>query len=387
MSEELLARVSSAVSALVKGPGATLEAVGEQSALVTLECVIAEATGGGREAATLDQTATVVITFLEEAADSLEQEPAGTIVPNEAKAARAALSLKPELVNRPYQAVRGRRGRQGTVAEWLDIAKESLELERTDGSTPLNDLLHPIAQHLVRRENTYLIERRRIAQRAHRPPLESAMRVEWLGRFERYFTIWASLSGLRHDLELGIHHHTRGELGDADWFIRKSLYYYARFLSDLSHFVSQHGGLWILPDTRTEDAIADSMWYVRKPMPSTEVSDSILLICFTATRDLAPFLHDTFVNRSLQPILAVWHEWVVSCRCQRPKKPRKDCAVHCTIEWARFYMDALEKQWDFLADWYDLPRPGTTVDPVRQARRGHLTFPPALPVDTAPSKS
>jgi hypothetical protein len=381
MSEELLARIIASVSALAKGPGAIIEAVGEQSDLVTLESVVAKATGNGLEAATLGEVATVVISFLEEAADSLEQEPAGTTVPNRAKAARAALSLKPELVNHPFQAVKGRSGRQGTIAEWLDISKENLELERAGGSTPLSDLIYPMAQHLVRRENTYRIEERRLVQRAHRPPLESAMRVEWLGRFERYYKIWAPISGLRHDLELALNAIRSDDNTNTDLFVRKSLYHYAAYLTDLESFVSERGGLWVLPDTKTEDAIADATWFLRKPIPIGEVGESMLRMTFGGAPELALFMHMTYVSQHLQPILNVWHEWVFSCHCVRLKHPRKDCKVHATIEWARFYMAALNAQWDFLADWYDLPRPGTQIDPVRQARSGLPVFPPPLPVD------
>ncbi len=386
MSEPLRSRIADAIYSLATGPGATFEAVSEQPDLMTLECVVADATGDGRSAASGDEVASVVIRFLEEAADSLTQEPGSTMVPNPAKAARAALGLKPELLGKPYQAVKGRKGRQQVIAEWLDVARESVENPRQDGTSPLSDVLGPVSQHLTRREVDYRVEVRRRAQRARRAPLESAMRVEWLGRFELYFKIWAPLGGLRHDLGMSLHHRRRDERDDAGWFANKALYYYAVFLVELQQFVARQGGLWVLPDTRTEDAIADTMWFIRRPIPLTEVDESTLRISFSRTPEMAPFLHEALKQDDLVPIVASWTDWVGSCSCKRLTHPRKDCRVHATIAWARFYMDALEAQWDFLADWYDLPRPGTTVDPLDYARRGRVVFPPPLPVDNKSQK-
>lgn len=381
MSEELKARILAAIWSLVRGFGATIPEIRTQPALMTLECVVAEATAEGRTAASLDEVAGTVVRFLEEAADSLAQAPDATTVPNRAKAARAALSLKPELHARPYQAVKGREGRQLVISEWLDSPRESLDNKRQDGTSPMSDLIDPVAERLTLREIDYLINERRRAQRARRPPLESAMRVEWLGRFERYFKMWAPVSGLRHDLELALDARQRGGGAETDLFIRKSLYHHARFLTELGSFISQHGGLWILPDTRTEDAIADSSWFIREPMRLGEVNESILRMTFENASEVTLFMHATYTDRHVQPILDVWREWIQSCRCSRLNRPRNDCRVHATIRWASFYMDALEAQWDFLADWYDLPRPGTKIDPVRQRRRGLPVLPPPLPVD------
>jgi hypothetical protein len=381
MADELRARLFSVIHSLALGDGATIDIVSDQPDLLTLNCVIAAATGSGRAKASREEIAATAIRFLEEAADSLEQDPNSNVLPNKAKAARAALSLKPELVGDPYKAVKGRKGRQKLVADWLDVKQETVGNVRQDASSPLSDLTWRVSQHLARREIDHDIEVRRLAQRAKRPPLESAMRVEWLGRFELYFKIWAPLSGLRHDLEMALHHDRQGDGIERDWFTRKSLFYYAVFLVELDQFVTQHGGLWIFPDTRTEDAIADAMWYVRRPVPLTEVDESTMRIGLSRTPEMAPFLQEGLTHDDLAPLASRWTKWIGTCKCRYLKRPRRDCNVHATIGWARFYMNAVEAQWDFLADWYDLPRPGTTVDPLEHARRGQVVFPPQLPVD------
>lgn len=387
MSEELETRIRDALWSLVHDVGATIPAIRLQPDLMTLDCAIAYASADSRATVSPEDVAVTVAHFLEEIADSLEQEPNATTIPNKAKAARAALGLKAELHGRPFRGIKGREGRQRAIAEWLDVDKGRLETKHTDGTSPLGDMIDPIAAFLTQREVDYRVNERHRAQRARRPPLESAMRVEWLGRFERYFKMWGPISGLRYDLEMALHYLQRDESIEAETFIRKSLFYYARYLVELERFVTQHGGLWVLPDTRTEDAIADSTWFIRRPIPSGEVNDSILSMTYARAPELALFMHATYASQHLQPVLRTWREWIHSCRCRRPKCPRQDCDVHATIEWCRFYMDALEAQWDFLADWYDLPRPGTKIDPVKQARSNHPVFPPSLPVDTRIEKS
>lgn len=379
LKAQLKAQISEAIKRLAEDRGATIGAVVAQADLMALECVVAEATASDRLVATLEEVAAIVVLFLGEAADSLEEHPEAPTSPNRSMAARVALGLGEGTQGKPLRGKRGNEGRIAALARWLGYQPASLFHSRSDGRSVFDALVDDIAEHLFRREVEHLVNVRRLAQRARRPPLESAMRVEWLARFERYYRIWASISGLRHDLEMALDSLQAGDHGDEELFIRKSLYFYARYLTELEDFVSQSGGLWVLPDTRTEDAIADSMWYLRKPIPCGEVNESILRLSFASSSELVLFMHLTYSSEHLQPILKIWRDWVASCHCMNPNRPRKDCDVHATIAWACFYMDALDQQWDFLADWYDLPRPGSTVDPVKQARRGYPALPPPLP--------
>lgn len=207
------------------------------------------------------------------------------------------------------------------------------------------------------------------------------MRVEWLSRFERYYKMWTPIFGIRHGLELALESNRRGEPDAADVYVRMSLYNHAFFLTQLDDFILQHGGLWILPDTRTEDAIADSTWFLRDPMPLSKIDESMLRLKFAANPELVLFTHASYVDGDLQPILEKWREWVLSCRCKRPKRPRAGCKVHATILWAAFYMDTLDAQWDFLADWHDLPRAGSRVDSLRSSRTSAPVLPPNMPID------
>ncbi len=363
MSEQLRPALSAAIQRLAEGTGATISAVTRESDLMTLGCVVAEASDHGRNMAPLDVVAGVVALFLEEAADSLEEQPHAGTEPNRAAAARAALGLEPGTQGRPLRGRRGQTGRVGTIARWLSYEPGSLFKPRLDGRSTFQALLDDVAEHLMRREVEHRIAEQRLAQQARRPPLESAMKVDWLGRFERYYALWAFVSGLRGDIEMALAN--RAECpADAEYFMRKSLYYYARFVTELDIFIRQHGGLWVLPDSAAEDTIADAMWLIRKPTPLTELDDSILRMTVTAMPEAAVFFDATYREPSLTRQVETWSAWISSCSCEADGSPDPDCGVHQTLGWARAFMDTLDAQWDLLADWYELPRRGSAVDPA-----------------------
>jgi hypothetical protein len=374
MSEELNARIASAIRSLAENTGgATLTAIASQPDLMTLGCVIAETADEGQAELSIDVAAAAVAIFLERAADSLEDDAESKATPNRAKAARAALGLLPGTQDRPLRGRRGRAGRVPTIARWLACGPESVFKARVDARSHFDALIGDMADHLTKKETAYKVGEQHRAQLARRAPLESAMRIDWLTRFEFYYKMWAPASGIRHDLERALRHLRRAETADAELFTRKSLYYYAEYLAQLERFTTDFGGLWILPNTTTEDAIADACWLIREPVPLSEIDESILRLTLTAYPELAPFIHATFAEPYLQPIVRAWRDWIHACKCARPRRPRKDCEVHKTVGWITLYMDALDEQWDFLADWYQRPRPGTVVDPLKIAEGA---FPP-----------
>jgi len=382
MPNELRDEIGAALRELSDGEGATIKAVRAQRALVTLECAIGEATGGGRTPARLDEIAATVVRFLEAAADSLEPDKKpSAAVPNAAMAARAALGLKPELSGKPWRATRNRPGRQAVTVEWLDTDKEGLESQFADGTTARSHLLERMAEHLSLRDSEFVAETRRLAQRERRPPLESAMGLEWITRFERYAKISASVSGLRFDVELALDKRRQGREESAGLYARKALYYFAAFLTDMQHFYAEHGLLWIVPDAKAEDDIANAGWFIRKHTKLGDINESILRIAFGKHRELAPFMHATYAEGYLQPILARWQMWLATCQCADAEHPERACLVHAMLRWATLYMDTIEEQWNLLSDWYDRPHGGSLVDPVRQAQPGLPTLPSGTDIE------
>jgi hypothetical protein len=364
MSEQLHTTVTGAIRALAENQGATIGAVASQADLMALGCVVSEASDHGRSTPPLDVVAGVVVLFLEEAADSLEENPHAGTTPNRAAAAQAALGLEPGTQGKPLRGRRGQTGRVGTIARWLAYEPASLFKSRQDGRSPFDALIEDIAEHLLRREVGYRVGEQRLAQRARRPPLESAMRVDWLPRFERYYAIWSYVAGLRNDIELALQNLRNNEAGDADYFVRKSLYYHACFLTELEAFTRQRGGLWVLPDPKAEQLVADAVWMIRKPTPLTEIDESVLRLAVGGWEEIATFVQATHTDAALRRIVETWRAWITSCSCKNLERPQKACSVHQSLGWTESFMRALDEQWDLLADWYDVPRPDTIVKPA-----------------------
>jgi hypothetical protein len=364
MSEQLHNAITTAIQALAEDHGATISAVASQADLMALGCVVAEASDHGRTTPSLDVAAGVVVVFLEEAADSLEEHPQAGTTPNRAAAARAALGLEPGTQGKSLRGHRGQTGRVGTIARWLAYQPASLFKPRQDGNSPFGALVTDMSEHLLRREVAFLIGEQRLAQQARRPPLESAMRVDWLVRFERYYAVWSYIAGLRNDIEMALLKSRAGQADDTDYFVRKSLYYHACFLAELEAFTRERGGLWVLPDPKAEQLIADAVWLIRKPTTLTEIDESILRIAIAGWGEIATFVQATHTDAALRGLVETWRAWVASCACKSTEQPEPDCPVHQTLSWAASFISALDEQWDLLADWYDVPRPASAVDSV-----------------------
>lgn len=368
MSKQLQEAITEAVRALAEGHGASLDGIAVQAELMSLGCVVVEASDQGRIAPTLDVTAGVVALFLEEAANSLEEHPHTGTEPNRAAAARAALGVEPGTQGKPLRGRRGQPGRAGAIARWLAYEPASLFKPRQDGRSAFDALIEDMAEHLARREVAYRISEQRLAQQARRAPLESAMRVDWLTRFEDYYRIWSCVAGLRNDLTVGVAHLRTGTPAEADYFIRKSLYYHARFLRELERFVREHGGLWVLPDAQAEQLIADATWMIRKPTPLTEIDESMLRLAIAEWDEIASFVQATNGDAALRRITTSWAEWVRSCPCGDLDDPVEECGVHQCMHWASAFTSTLEAQWDSLADWYKVGRPQSVVESAIRMR-------------------
>jgi hypothetical protein len=360
MSKQLTDRLADAVRALAEGEGATLEAITLQPELMSLGCVVSQASDHGRIAPELDIVAGVMALLLEEAANSLDPEPHRRTEPNRAVAARVAVALEPGTQGRPLRGRRGSTGRVPTIARWIGYEPPSLFNPRQNGRSPFDDLICDMAEYLARREVAHRVSEQRFAQQARRPPLESAMRVDWLPRFEDYFRIWSAVSGLDGDIRATLAHTREGDPDDVDYFARKSLYYNASFTSELWRFQRNRGGLWILPDPAAEQLIADATWMIHEPTPLSEVDESMLRLAIAGWEEIATFMQATHSDPAIKRITASWQDWLRSCSCDL-EHPNEDCAVHKCLHWTAAFMSTLEAQWDALADWYQVERPISAV--------------------------
>ncbi len=360
MSKQLKDAVVDSVRALAEAHGATLDAIASQPALMSLGCVIAVTEDRDHREPALDVIAAAVALLLEEAADALEENPRAGTEPNRAAAARAALGLEPGTQGKPLRGRRGQPGRAGTIARWLAYEPASLFKLRQDGRSAFDALVEDVAEQVTRREVAHRVTERRAAQQATRPPLESAMRVDWLPRFECYYRMWSAVSGLEGDLKQALAQARSQNADEADYFMRKSLHYYARFLYELRRYQDEGGGLWILPDPSAEQRVADAVWMIRKPTPQSEVDESVLRLAVASWDELALFFGATYDDAALRRIVESWSIWISACSCDL-EAPGEDCAVHQCLRWAEAFIATVDTQWDMLADWYQVERPASTI--------------------------
>ena len=361
MSKQLHETITEAVRALAEGHGASLHEIALQPDLMSLGCVVAEASDHGRTEPEPDVVAGVVAFFFEEAANALAEDPHAATEPNRAAAARAALALEPGTQGKPLRGVPKKPGRASAVAMRLGYQQPSLFKLRQDGRNAFDDLVHDMAEHLTRREVSYRVSEQRLAQQARRPPLESAMRVDWLPRFERYYRIWSPIAALTADLKAGLAQLQTGAADDVDYFTRKSLYYYAGFVNEVQRFIRERGGLWVLPDPASEQLVADATWMIRQPTPLNEIDESMLRLAIAEWSETATFIQATHHDAALKRITASWGEWMCSCACEDQGKPMEECQVHQCMHWGSTFTSTLEAQWDALADWYEVGRPKSVV--------------------------
>jgi hypothetical protein len=363
MSQELRTRIRAAVRALAESRGASLEAIALQVDLMTLSCVVAD----GAEQASGPPDASVVaaeaVLLLEEAANSLEEHPHAGTEPNRAAAARAMLGLESGTRGKPLRGRKGQPGRVGTIARWLNYQPASIFKPGVGRPSVFDTLIDEVTDYVVRREVAHLVAERHLAEHARRPPLESAMRIDWLGRFERYYAIWSYIAGIRYDVDLAVAAAGTSDEERVSFYSCKSLWYYARFVTELESFTTQHGGLWVTPDPAAEQRIADAVWLLREPTPFTELDDSLLRLAALDVHELAIFFSLVETEPTLRALAGRWQSWIEGCSCADPNDPNTGCEVHAALRQTRIFMEDVNRQWDLLADWYDVPRPGSRVDP------------------------
>jgi hypothetical protein len=232
------------------------------------------------------------------------------------------------------------------------------------------------------------------AEMERRHPAESTMAVEWLRRFEAYYRLWTPISGLGNDLTAyrmtllepdkpwDRRFGTRGpddpgysQEEQAEGFARFALYHYARYQWELQQFVIRYGGLWLLSDGETEQAVADAVYRIFWHTTGNERDDSFLrtVIQDTPDQELHGFLERLAATEIGQTTHREWQEWVATCECVWTLDALSDeenfptwhhhegihehCQIHGVIEACGDYLDLIDQDWLKIADWYHIDEP------------------------------
>jgi hypothetical protein len=224
-----------------------------------------------------------------------------------------------------------------------------------------------------------------------RYPAESAMAVEWLRRFEAYYRLWTPISGLGNDLTA--YRSTLFEAGrpwdrrfgtkdpidpgysqeeQAEGYARFALYHYARYQWELRRFVNAYGGLWLLSDGETEQAVSDAVYRIFWHTTGNERDDSFLrtVLQDTPNQELHGFLERLASTEIGRETHREWQEWVGTCECVwKPEELSSEeyfptrhhhaginatCQIHGVIEACGDYLDLIDRDWRKIADWYHL---------------------------------
>jgi hypothetical protein len=231
-------------------------------------------------------------------------------------------------------------------------------------------------------------------QRERGDPVESAMAVEWLRRFESYYRMWTPISGLGNDLTAYRLHlidpdrlwdrrfgmHGPDDLGhsqeeQAEGYAKFALYHYARFEWELRQFITASGGLWLLSDAETEQALADAVYEISWHIELDERDQSYLrtLVAETPDQELYGFLDRLASSNPGQKVEQVWQDWVSACTCSWDPQARSDeeyfptsdhhagikqaCKIHRVVHACGVYMDIVDQDWKRIADWYRIEEP------------------------------
>lgn len=272
-------------------------------------------------------------------------------------------------------------------------------------------MFNQAAQLLLREAHSYQLRLARLRSDV-RTPVGSRLAVEWLARFQAMYRIWTPVTGLGADLTA-----YRATLLNEDrpWdrepdpdnpqdtgysqelqaagYANHALYHLARVLSTERSFITEFGGLWLLPDAQAETDIADALYRIGLATPNNERDDSYLRGLLNRTDDeLHRFLELITTEEPGIGIHEEWHDWISTCDCSWDHGQRhsreffpthrnhpnisNQCDMHTLIAACSDFCLILDDAWDQIADWYhDIPKPArddVTAEDIYAQRQNPL---------------
>ena len=198
-------------------------------------------------------------------------------------------------------------------------------------------------------------------------PVDGALAVDWLDRFEHYYRMWTPLSGLRNDINAALEWGaTRPDRPLPAQYRTGPLYYYASFLLELRRFEQDRGGLWLLADAEDEIAVADLAYHVTWHMPVSDDHASWLrrLLAQQPGREQHPFTAGLTTEPVGRTLLARLDRWLGRCACGSGPDS-EHCEVHELLADADTFIQLIDRNWYRIADWYRLA-------PARLGSQGDL---------------
>lgn len=252
---------------------------------------------------------------------------------------------------------------------------------------PQNLVLAVVADRILDQCQAHRARLARMAME-HRHPADTRLAVQWLERFESYFSIWTSVYALGADLTANRETMfdperawDRTESADgaeytqeeqADGYGSFALFRYASVLATESAFLARYGGLWLLSSPEAEAEVRDALHAIVMGGPMNERDQSWLRDRHhQADGEPHTFLQQLSTSSVGRATMSEWNEWLSQCKCSwRPfdhqeaveyfptgryhRMIKSDCHVHRMIEAANRYCSEIEQEWIRVADWYAL---------------------------------
>ena len=212
--------------------------------------------------------------------------------------------------------------------------------------------------------------RRANVEMQQRHPADSRLAVAWVERFEAYFRIWTPVYALAADLEAALAKYqdvpaqhlpwdpdsdaSYDPLHEAWGYARSALYRYAQFLLEVKRFMARHGGMWLFSDSAQETEISDMIYRIGWHNPINEENDSWLrrALATSQLEEAQPFYGQLKSSTQGEMIHDIWQKFVRDGHEAEVAREAAASQVHSTIAACNEYVQALDREWLRIADWY-----------------------------------
>lgn len=268
------------------------------------------------------------------------------------------------------------RQRRERAAGVIDRSSETFRKKRE------KEILALVAEGVLAECQTAKMRQTHADMAAHRHPADSRLAVQWVERFEAYYTIWTPVSALAADLETAFLCTKEQPQDHAPWdetdstpydpiaqameYVDDALYDFAAVELAIRRFTIEHGGMWLLSDSDTEYQVADTVYQIEWHNNLNRAERSWLRrqLASTSRQEDEAFLTSIRNTTEGTKIITKWrHLFELATTCTT-KEQRAADQIWLTLEACHTYMELIDQDWLRIADWY---RPGTTRPKTHEA--------------------
>lgn len=267
------------------------------------------------------------------------------------------------------------RRRREKAAEAYELTPDTFRKK------PEKEVLGQVVEAILSICHEGRFRRARVEMENKRHPADSRLTVQWVERFEAYNRIWTPVYALRANLEAALDTYEEEAADHYPWdpssdepydpirqahgYARSALYNYVQYLLELKRFKSLYGGLWLMSDAETEEAVSDAIYRIGWHNDINDEDESFL------RRHLADVRHEEKEHfwqvvlsfSTGRKVMKQWHAMVEKGIGLRTTEERSESQVWLLMEACQEYCDLVDMDWHKIADWYQpasKPSPGVS---------------------------